>query len=241
MYRLLLTLSVLVGVVGCTRHYKVYEIQPRDVQQEVSLYGQFDQQPVRHRIERVTHFANPVGKYGFSPRNKHEHLTWYELRQHGHEQPRQVVFKNQFTKRLSAARLGDPKFLLVPSEKIEKGSEFPETLEHFKCYEITDSEFDPVRPLTLVDQFGKHEQVKIDKPELFCVPVRKEVEGWNTKPVRDKKTHLVVYPIFAPRDEPRQVSVRNQFHWKDPAGFSVLNPIWLCVPSEKLGWKPYEP
>ena len=92
-------------------------------------------------------------------------------------------------------RVGPPEYLLVPAEKKEQGSVFPDSLDHFKCYPVIEGTGTPVDSFVdLEDQFG-YEYVEVKKPVYFCNPVSKNGEG-----IIDSLNHLVFYEI-TPREE----------------------------------------
>jgi len=102
-----------------------------------------------------------------------------------------VIFKNQFG--LQKLILGQPRYLLVPSQKIEKGLAFPRNLDHFKAYHVLYGE-PIVRKYSLADQFDKQAAVAVERPEWFCVPVTKVDKNGTTK-ITNQKAHLTFYSI----------------------------------------------
>jgi hypothetical protein len=169
-------------------------------------------------VKAIKFFANPVSKDGEDIYDDSTHLTWYELEDAGSQVKRSVTFSNQFgTQKWT---IGKPVFLLVPTEKIEKGGAEPDKTMHFKCYEVLQGEF-LERKVTLEDQFGKETEVVV-KPMYFCTPVKKNDEEAGKK-------HLVCYLIESKESE-RLVKIRNQFGEYD---LKLEKGLMLCVPSDK--------
>lgn len=209
-------------------HFKVYKVKSLEMQQAVGLRGQFDKEVKKVFLHTLTLFANPVSKNGAKLIDRNAHLTWYALKQDSTEPKRPLVVRNQFgTQKLV---IGRPLFLLVPAEKIEKGSVFPRRLDHFKCYEVLSGE--PARKgVSLKDQFGG-EKVKVMKPKLFAVPVEKHFRD-RVEKIKNKRDHLVFYEI-SPKDYALRKEVRDQFGKRT---LSVAASVMLGVPSLKK----YEP
>ncbi len=222
---------------GCSApdHFKVYDVDSLETQPfRVRLTDQFSPQQKDARVMTLTHFANPVAKtpVGGSPakiRNKHAHLTWYRLQQQQPEPRRTVRFKNQFGQH--SVDIRQPRYLLVPAEKkSDPDSQFPKKLDHYKCYDIIKVNVFPGAPLvSLEDQFGVQNNVQIDEPVLFCLPVVKEREGEEPQRIKDKRNHLAIYPI-TPEGSDKQISVQDQFGERD---LVTRRGVFLCVPTTK--------
>jgi hypothetical protein len=120
--------------------------------------------------------------------------------------------------------------LRVPTEKEELG--FPKRLNHYWCYQ---AEGPPVsRSVTLDDQFGTDE-VRVERPKLFCNPVEKTYAGVTSRIV-ERQAHLTCYEIFGPqRTTATTFGGRNQF---GQDMFTVTSFDLLCEPSEKKGFQP---
>jgi hypothetical protein len=222
-------------VVGCSDHFKVYTVESLEVGYEVTLEDQFDQESGTKEevvLLAVEFFANPVSKDGSRIWRPNAHLTWYKFEGQGPE--RTVTFKNQFDEQIW--KLGKPVYLLVPTEKREPDtdSDFPDELDHFKCYEALSEEF-PEREVVLEDQFDKRldrkETAVVQRPMFFCNPVRK-----NDEEIKGSKNHLACYLVTSDEGfpSPLRVNVKNQF------GENILTVVeshMLCVPSEKLAFE----
>ncbi len=227
---------LLLSATGCKQldHFKVYDVEDRDVQHRVRLTGQFDTQGLEADVVTLTHFANPVaktpqGQNTVKIKDRHAHLTWYAIKQPAPEPRRTVRFENQFG--LQSIDLREPRFLLVPTRKTsDPDSQFPGRLDHYKCYHIVRVNVGPqAPPLRLEDQFGVQDNVLVNDPVLFCLPVVKEREGEQPAPIRNKRDHLAVYPI-TPQQVEKDVKYRNQF---EEDGLRVRQSVWLGVPSRK--------
>jgi hypothetical protein len=218
--RLVLCLLVVFAVASCGGnydHYKAYTASAdHEEQHNVNLEDQFE--TTAGVVNAIKFFANPVSKDGEDIYDDRTHLTWYELEDDGSQIKRSVTFSNQFgTQKWT---IGKPVFLLVPTEKIEKGGAEPDKTMHFKCYEVLQGEF-LERKVTLEDQFGKETEVVV-KPMYFCTPVKKNDEEAGKK-------HLVCYLIESKESE-RLVKIRNQFGEYD---LKLEKGLMLCVPSDK--------
>ena len=116
-------------------YFKFYDVANREVDGDVLLRGQFDQRPQKMRLRLLDYFANPVSKNNEPLYDKNAHLAWYRGVQPS-EPPRRVVLENQFGK--FDIRTGTGYGLLVPTQKVEPGSVFPNELDHYKVYRLLD-------------------------------------------------------------------------------------------------------
>ena len=212
-------------------HFRAYDLVAQAVDYEVGLRGQFDRELRKHRLVSLEHFSNPVDKNHEGRFEDFAHLNWYTLDPATTSEPaRSVSLVNQFGKQELV--LGDPEILLVPTEKFEKGSRLSETLDHFKCYRVTEGVTPSAASLHLEDQFLTSSRVRLEMPLFFCVPVAKRyVHG--LEPIRNEKTHLTIYRISA-REHSTRRKVRDQF---DDYGLTMLSTAMLAVPSLKLSWR----
>ena len=102
----------------------------------------------------------------------------------------------------------------------------PPGLDHFKCYDADQPQFQP-RFVGLRDQFGPSEGQVIATRQI-CNPVRK-----NNGRVLNPRAHLVCYEtpqVGTVPFQPRDVRVSNQFGIRQ---LWVVRPVTLCVPSLK--------
>lgn len=195
-------------------HFRFYEVEPKAAEFGFELTDQFAPAAKKARTRRLTHFGNPSRKVhaGFETgiKRSDDHLTWYELDQPEPEPRRTVRFRNQFGQHSVDTR--KPRSLLVPTWKTShEGSEFPEKLDHYKCYQVIQVNTAPnLPPLLLGDQFGSQDNVQLTGPRYFCLPALKRREGHEERPIVDEKTH---YAVYLATQEPREVDFtsRDQF------------------------------
>ncbi len=193
----------------------------------VTLKDQF--QTATLTVDEPLEFCVPTSKNGLPIEQPEEHLTMYgaatELTPH-----LLVSTIDQFGPRTLTA-VG-ARVLLVPTQKLVGGLEFPKKLNHYWCYEVSG---EPVgRTVTLADQFGT-DTVSVEQPEYFCNPVEKTVAGVRTK-IEEREVHLTCYDIKGPqKTQSATFGVFNQFE-RDT--FTITSWDILCVPSEKTGFRP---
>jgi len=211
-------------------YFKFYDVENREAEGDVLLRGQFDQRPQKMRLRLLDFFANPVSKNEEPLHDKNAHLAWYRGVQPP-ELPRRVVLENQFGK--FDIRTGTGYGLLVPTQKVEQGSVFPNELDHYKAYRLLDVEQVPDKVLKLRDQFGSDE-AKLRLPLYFAVPVIKR-HGDKAHPIHNQGAHLLIFSITT-RDLQKTIKLRNQFA-RGTSG-RVVRSLMLGAPSLKLEWKP---
>ncbi len=210
-------------------YFQVYDISNQRVRYSVTLKGQFDKEPKKSELVVLDWFANNVSKNGEPIFDRNAHLTCYYLYQPLAEPARVVVVENQFG--MQEIRIGHIHALLTPAEKIEKGSEFPDKLDHYKIYRVLDGK--PVgKVVKLKDQFGASE-AQVTYPYAFAVPAKKEHAG-KVFSIYNEKAHLTIYKI-SPREIIKKVTVRDQFS-RRYRSIEVLRSILLAVPSIKVKW-----
>ena len=120
---------------------------------------------------------------------------------------------------------------MVPTQKIsDVGSEFPKSLDHYKCYEVIATNTIPHVPsITLDDQFGSEQDVQVEKPRYFCVPVKKTLQDGSLYDIMNPDEHLVIYDIM-PKSNEQKIRVKDQF---EELNLRVIESVMLAVPSEK--------
>jgi hypothetical protein len=97
---------------------------------------------------------------------------------------------------------------------------------HYKCYDVVDSEPFTSRTVTLRDQF-ESTQAGVLRPVKLCNPVDKNGEG-----IPQPQLHLVCYEIVQISGTlEHKVLIRNQF---GDLVMTVDGPDLLCVPSDKI-------
>jgi hypothetical protein len=209
-------------------HFKFYKFKPIQTKFDVRVQGQFDKEMVPVHLPEIIGFANPVAKDRGMIIDKNAHLTLYKLLQRLAEPNRRLSIDNQFGKQELV--IGKPMGLLVPTEKIEKGSGFPRNLDHYKVYSVLESK--PVeRSVMLKDQFDSG-KVRIGKPSHFCVPVLKKHK--KESPIVNEKAHITIYEIEPTKNYDLVIRVRDQFgKRKVPIDKSAL----LGVPTLKLSFE----
>jgi hypothetical protein len=210
-------------------YFKIYDVENREAAVDLLLRGQFDRRPQKMRLRLLDFFANPVSKKGEPLYDKNAHLAWYR----GVQPPeliRRVLLENQFGK--FDIRIGTGYGLLVPTQKIERGSAFSGQLDHYKVYRLVNVEQVPNKVLKLRDQFGGDE-VKLGLPLYFAVPVMKR-HGDKTYPIHNDRAHLLIFSITA-RDLRKNIKLRNQFD--NGTGVRVVRSVMLAAPSLKRKWK----
>ena len=214
-------------------HFRFYEVEAVAAEFAVDLTDQFAPNAKPAKLLRITHFGNPSRKVhaGFETGIKRpdDHLTWYELDQAAPEPRRTVRFRNQFGQHSVDTRT--PRSLLAPTWKTSHpGSEFPEKLDHYKCYQVIQVNTAPPLPMVLLgDQFGSQENVQLIGPRFFCLPTLKRREGHEEKPIVDEETH---YAVYLATQEPHEVdfTTRDQFGERE---LRARRTAFFAVPSIK--------
>jgi len=210
-------------------HFKAYKIENVKAKKpkEVTVKDQFIDKPATLKPELIKFIILPVSKKidkKISPiLNKQNHLAWNPLRKDTSEI--KFAFSNQFTNfKFTEMVVKKLRAILVPTEKIEKGSQLPETLDHYLCYQRIKGER-TTKTVTLGDQFQKEVSTKATGPEYFCVPCSKD-----GKEIKNKADHLAVYVLGRGKSAGKSISIQNQF---GDQSFDVKDQIFLLVPSKK--------
>ncbi len=211
-------------------HFKVYLVEPHEVEYKVELMGQFDKEPKVAVLRRLSHFAVVVRKNKEEIIDKNAHFTVYDIRQEVEEPTRVVKITNQFGDQ--KFRIGQPIGMLVPARKVEEGLEFPKELDHYKCYAVLRGAEPVDKEVALADQFRKDE-VKVGAPRIFCVPVIK-VHKDKKYAIHNERDHLTFYAITPTPDTEKTRGVVDQF---DDRRLRITRGILLGVPSHKLGYE----
>jgi hypothetical protein len=211
-------------------YFQIYDVVNKPAAGIVQVRGQFDVRPQKMQLALLDFFANPVANNGESLYDSDAHLAWYRGIQPP-EPMRAVNLENQFGK--LKIRTGTGNGLLVPTQKVEQGFRFPETLDHYKVYRLTYVEKVPEAALKLRDQFGASD-VRLQVPLFLAVPVAKR-HGTKQFPIQNERVHLLICSMTA-RDIEKKVTLRNQFD-KRPSVWTVRS-VMLAVPGITLDWKP---
>ncbi len=249
----LLVLTVLLALSGCSSptppsapapkkpafrldHFKIYAISDVEAQEtpSVTVKDQILKEPLLITPDKLRYFCTPVAKtYAKNTSqiiDKFAHLAWYPFR--NDIELKTITYLNQFTdykpKQLKFNKL---EALLVPTEKVERASKFPGTLDHYLCYRVTEGS-DPEVTVTLEDQFQKT-TANVTGPVFFCVPCSMNDRGHDF-PIKNVADHLAVYNITAGPDVPaeqNQQKINNQF---GEQSFKILRQLYLLVPTQKI-------
>src|SRR5215207_10168007 len=210
-------------------HFRCYVISQQTPAPARAVTLEDQLQTATLSVDEPKEFCAPTSKDGLPIEKPEEHLTMYgaaiELVPH-------LLINTQDQFGLRTLRAVGTRELLVPTQKLVGGLDFPRRLNHYWCYEVEGS---PVgRTVTLADQFGT-DTVSVQHPDLFCNPVEKTVGGRTTRIV-EREVHLTCYDIKGPqKTRPTSFGVFNQFE-RDT--FTVTSWNLLCVPSAKLGFRP---
>ena len=211
-------------------YFQVYDVATKPAGAVVQARGQFDSRRQQMRLSVLECFATPVSKNGEPIHDRHAHLAWYTGVQPA-EPVRRIRVENQFGafRICTAAGRG----LLVPTQKIEQGSRYPDTLDHYKVYRLTDVATVQNTTVQLRDQFGAS-RVKVFAPVFFAVPVAKRHDA-KEFPIQNDGAHLMFFAITALdlADRPT-VSIWNQFDKR--RSLDLLRAVILGVPSVKKEW-----
>jgi len=210
-------------------YFQIYDLENKPAAGNILLQGQFDEKRIKMQLALVDFFGNPVSKNGEPLYDKNAHLAWYRGVQPA-EPIRRVILENQFGK--FDIRTGTGYGILVPTQKVEPGSAFPEALDHYKVYRLVDVEPVPHGIIKLRDQFGPSE-TPLRIPLYFAVPVAKR-HGTTNYPIHNRTAHLLIFSINV-RNVQKKITLRNQF---SRSTVNLVRSIMLAVPSLKREWKP---
>jgi hypothetical protein len=212
-------------------HFRCYIVskQTPEPAQTVTLRDQFIDEATL-TVDEPLQFCAPTSKNGAEILEPEEHLTMYaapqELTPH-----LTVSTADQFGAR--TLEVVGARVLLVPTQKLVGGLEFPERLNHYWCYEANGERVGV--SVTLEDQFSGPDTVRVEQPVLFCNPVVKIHAGVRFR-IEERQVHLTCYDLHGPqRTQATQFGMTNQL---ETDTFTVTSWELLCVPSEKLGFEP---
>ena len=215
-------------------HFKIYSVDTIGLDRVVHLQGQFDTNPTYARILKLFYFANPAGKMHNQSRTQIKypdgHFNIYTIKS-VKEPERKIALKNQFGE-FYIKTTSYPPLLMVPAQKLsDAGSSFPSSLDHYKCYEISEVlKKHPKAIVTVTDQFGPELRVIVDQPKYFCVPVKKILEDGSTFTINNPNEFLVIYDIKN-RSTDRDIKVKDQFKKE---GLHVVESTMFAVPSQLI-------
>jgi hypothetical protein len=207
-------------------HFWCYETTANPLNEPIQLKDQFTTALVPHVVGAPKWFCNPVKKRHDDTVTKiidpDAHLTFLEI---GVPQFKllEVRVRNQFGIR-DLKVFAPASLIAVPTKK--NNHEFPDGLDHFKCYRVKGQAINV--PVGLRDQFTAAVGRIVGKPVLLCNPTIK-VHGANTFPINHPREHLVCYKV-TPHQFSIVVAAVNQFA---NGQLTIQNPKMLCVPSRK--------
>lgn len=200
------------------------------------LKDQFDEEPIKSRVDVLGKFADRVSKNDEPIFDKNAHLTVYRLNRPRVVTMRRVIVANQFQdgkeqEFFTREVLG----LMVPARKRFGRRTFSEEtkLDHYRIYRVVEAK--PVEKLVnLEDQFGKRETM-VHQPILFAVPVWKKRE--KEYHINNDEAHLTIYAINGKEEKPIEIDILDQFFHKKPLHLIMDISLLLAVPSKKLHWE----
>ncbi len=158
---------------------------------------------------------------------------------------RPVYLSNQFGKGVMMTT-GGPTSLCLPSWKKQSGPPnkkpvAPTNLDHFACYPLAQDFAKPVFSLPgslgVADEFSafRYQTVKIDQPNLLCIPTTKIVAGVKYAPHNKNDLSLTCFPV-SPTTYWKSFFDQNQFGQGQVIPTSQISAAGtlleeLCVPT----------
>jgi hypothetical protein len=174
-------------------HFRCYIVsqQTPEPAETVTLRDQFISEATL-TVDEPLQFCAPTSKNGADILEPEEHLTMYDAPQE--LTPHLTVStEDQFgprTLEVVGARL-----LLVPTQKLVGDLDFPDRLNHYRCYEANGARVG--EDVTLEDQFSS-DTVRVEEPRFFCNPVEK-IHAGDTFRIEEREVHLRCYEIHGPQ------------------------------------------
>jgi len=99
---------------------------------------------------------------------------------------------------------------------------------HFRCYIVSEQTPEPVKTVTLSDQFIAEATLSVDEPLQFCAPTSKNGEPLDR---RQQEEHLTMY--VAPQELTPHLSVSTEDQFGERT-LEVVSARYLLVPTQKL-------
>ena len=115
------------------------------------------------------------------------------------------------------------RFILVAEPSITPDS--GPSIDHLVCYKVKENSKLPNEVVTLEDQFGFQDDVRVKKATLLCAPADKNGEG-----IANANVHMTCYDIKSKQNPKLDVLVSHQF---GEQGLEVKKAKLLCLPSSK--------
>lgn len=216
-------------------HYLFYTVRHRRLPEPASILVQspLDSEAFETAVNAIVRVATPVRKNDEPLFNDKAHLAWFQINTSLKAPPREFCMENQFG--VSRFRTGDsPTGLLVPSEKVERGSEFPEGIDHYLVFRAEKpEEFDPSVLIDIEDQFQKRKNIVRDRIAYLAIPITK-VHGKNRFEIVAEENWIVVYNIADRKSVEEHRDIVNQFGRLREIEFQV--PDLIAVPSSVIYW-----
>lgn len=211
-------------------YFLFYDVGTKVAAGQVGVRGPFDSRRVAMHLSVLDHFATPVVKNGEPLHDRHAHLVWYRGVQPP-EPARAITLKHQFG--TLKIRTGVGQGLLVPTQKIGQGSQYPDALDHYKAYRLLDVDSVQKTSVSLRDEFGAS-RVRMLAPFYFAVPVDKR-HGTKAFKTLNARAHLLIYAITTEEfDEPTSITIWNQFDKRQSV--SLSRAVMLAAPSVMKQW-----
>jgi len=229
-------------------HYLGYDAkrpkdEPKFEKFTVELSDQFEIEPTTYTVDKPDRLYNPVQKTHDGTTtditDDDSHYVGYKIKtpkgEPKFEKVTDVLVQNQFGDIIVDVK--KPKLLLVPSAKDHFTTpdplDLPITVNHFKCYDVKESEGTPKFEKLIVSVFDPNFEItqdfEVKKPKMLCTPVDKDGEG-----IVDGENHLMCYDVKKLKDDPKfeklSVFTNNQF---GPEDLEVKKVKQLCLPSIK--------
>lgn len=196
----------------------------------LSLKDQFSPAFKRATLAGMYYFANVIDKNNEGIIDSNAHWTWYLIDQNVWEPTRQVVIQNQFTTGTDTILIGQPKFLLTPAEKDNKGNQ---NKDHYKCYEIQNGKTLNIKA-GIVDLCYGPDSVDVKEEVLFCPPCAKKRKGLPLEPIINPVDHVMIYSVGPPFIVNDNILSTDQFI--ETRGL-VQDREFLTVPTKKISYR----
>ena len=223
-------------------HFRCYIVSQQTPQpaEAITLEDQFTTAPVPVMVGEPVMFCVPTAKTAgtvvFPIEDEQEHFTLYTAPSTA--TPRDVLISDQFGTDVPW-HLTTPRYVMVPTAKTIDGQTFDDrdNMNHYWCYEASGPGAN--ERVTLDDQFGGPDQVRVARPTLLCTPAEK-VHNGNTFDIEDEDLHLACYEIHGKQKTQQfTFTAENQFETDE---FQIAAWEMLCAPAEKqLTTAPFAP